>query len=231
MARRTLAPALAAVMAAGLAVGHASAQNVILDEGTFLVYRGGTQVGTETFTIRRVGAGADAHVLANAVVELELPTGRRELRPLLRAGADFALSAYQVEVSGDQVVTVAVSSTDRRFVARTRSESGEREREYRGGEGTLLLDEGVAHQYYFVGPAADRGGAVPVIVPRAGLQTRLDVRDAGTETIRIGSESVQARHVILSGGDQTHEVWFDARGRVLQVTIPSLDYRAVRTGI
>lgn len=229
MLRRFLAPALAATIAS--AAGSAAAQNVVLDEGTFQIYRGGAPVGTETFTIRRVGSGDDAHVLANAVVEMQLPTGRRELRPLLRAGADFALSAYQMEVSGDEVVSVAVTATDRRFVARTRSESGEREREYRGGEGTLVLDEGVAHQYYFLGPAADRGGAVPVIVPRTGEQARLEVRDAGTESLRIGGRTVEARHVILSGEGQTHEVWFDERGRVLRVSIPALDYQAVRTEV
>ena len=231
MPRRFLAPALAAAALVAFGPPPAAAQNVVLDEGTFQIYRGGSQVGTETFTIRRVGAGNDAHVLANAVVELQLPTGRRELRPLLRAGADFALNAYQVEVSGDQVVSVAVTATDRRYVARTRSESGEREREYRGGEGTLVLDEGVAHQYYFVGPAADRGGAVPVIVPRTGAQVRYEVQDAGTESIRVGGQSVEARHVTLTGDGQVHEVWFDARGRVLRVSIPALDYMAVRTEV
>ncbi len=230
MRPRSLRFALLATALGGLTAPRgAAAQNVVLDEGTFRILHGGQQVGTETFTIRRVGSGDDAHVIANGVIQMDLPSGHRELRPLLRAAPDLSLSAYQLEVTGDQVATVAVTAADRRYVARTRSATGEREREFRGGDGTILLDQDVAHQYYFLGPALDRGGTVSVIEPRAGAQVRLDVREAGTETLDIGGQSIAARHVVLSGGGQTRDVWFDAQGRVLKVAIPSEQYTAIRT--
>src|SRR5688500_1745417 len=71
-----------------LLASPAGAQNVILDEGTFRILQSGREVGTETFTIRRIGQGEDAHVIANAVVELDLPGGPVQVKPLLQAGTD-----------------------------------------------------------------------------------------------------------------------------------------------
>ena len=99
------------------------AQNVVLDEGVFRLTREGREIGTETFKIRRVGQGAEAHVIANAVIELDLPSGREQVTPLLRAAGDLSLSEYQLEVSGREPKQIAVILNGRRFVARTRTAS------------------------------------------------------------------------------------------------------------
>lgn len=213
-----------------LAPTGAPAQTVTLDEGTFDLFRGGDQIGTETFAIRRSGTGEDAVVVAHATVEMELPEGMRTLAPALEAtGREMALSAYQVKVSGDQEAEVYLTLSGRRFVARITTEAGEREQEFRATPGALLLEEGVAHQYYFLRPFLDAlPTQVAVIMPREGSQLGMQVSSLGQETVRIGGQSIEARHLRLDAGGEVREVWVDEQGRVLRVVVPATGFRAER---
>lgn len=210
-----------------LAAAPAAAQNVVLDEGTFRLTRAGRDIGTETFTIRRVGQGAEAHVIANALIDLDLPSGRELIKPLLRAAPDLSVSAYQLEVSGRQPSEMAITLNGRRFVARTRTPSGEQEREYRAAPGAALLEQDVAHQYWFLGQLPP-DAAVSVLVPRARSQERVLVRAVRTEPLATAAGPVEARHVTFEVGRDTHEVWFDTAGRVLKVSVPARGFVAER---
>lgn len=203
----------------------AAAQNVLLDEGAFTIYLGDREVGRETFTIRRMGSGADARIIANAVVDVDA----RQIRPLLETTPDFGLTAYEVKISGREETEIAVQLTGRRFVARVRSAAGEQEREFRAREDAVLLEENVAHQYYFLTSAADEEGAtLAVIVPGATEMADLAVRSVARVSLPIGGETLEARRVTLVVDGVERSVWVDARGRVLRVEIPSTGYRAER---
>ena len=204
------------------------AQNVVVDQGTFRIFDHGREVGTETFTIRRIGQGEDTHVIANAVIELDLPGGHQQVKPLLRGGPDLSLSAYQVEVSGSVATEVAVTLSGRRFLTRTRSPSGELDREFRATPGAVVLDNGVAHQYWFLSRLAE-GTEVTALVPRAGAQYRIQVRESILESIEAADAQVQARHVTLAIEGHVHEVWYDAEGRVLKVVVADSGFTAERT--
>lgn len=204
------------------------AQNVVLDEGTFRLTREGAEIGTETFAIRRIGQGAEAYVIANAVIELDLPSGHEQVKPLLKAGSDLGVSEYQIEVSGREPRAIAVTLSGRRYVARTRTPSAEQEREFRASPGTVLIEGDVAHQYWFLSQLPE-GTDVTVLVPRAGRQERVVVRASTPETIQIAGTSVSARHTTLELGSAVHEVWFDADGRVLKVVVPATGFGAERT--
>jgi hypothetical protein len=204
------------------------AQNVVLDEGTFRLERNGREIGTETFTIRRVGQGAEAHVIANAVIELDLAAGHEQVKPLLRAAPDLSVAAYQLQVSGREPTDIAVTLNGRRFVARTRTPSGEQEREYRAAPGAVLLEQDVAHQYWFLSQLPE-GTDVSVLVPRAGTQNHVVVRAARAESLDLPGGAVQARHVTFEIDKDVHEVWYDADGRVLKVSVPATGFVAERT--
>jgi hypothetical protein len=208
----------------------ALAQSVTLDEGTFRITVDGREAGTETFTIRRSGAGDAAQVIATAEIQMQVPEGRTDIRPALQAsGSDMAVSAYQVKISGATQEEVYVTLGERRFLTTVRSERGEREREFRATPGTLLLDPGVAHQYYFLaGRAGTAGGTFPVISPREGRQFELRVTVVGTESVTIGGSPVQARHLRLEGEGGTRELWVNGDGRVLRLEHPDAGYVAVR---
>ena len=210
--------------------GHLTAQSVTLDEGTFRITVDGRTAGTETFAVRRSGSGDEAQVIATAEIQMDLPEGRLDLRPALQAaGRAMAVSAYQIKVSGHQQEEVYVTLGERRFRTQIRTERGEQEREYRAAEGTLLLDTGVAHQYYFVSQRfPEAGGTVPVIVPREGRQYDLRVTVVGWESIRIADTSVRARHLRLEGNGDVRDIWVDEEHRVLRVSHPEAGYEAVR---
>jgi hypothetical protein len=206
-------------------------QSVTIDEGSFRILVDGSEVGTETFAIRRSGSGADAQFIATAEVQMEVPEGRLDLRPALQAsGGDMEVSAYQIKVSGHRQEEIYVTLGDRRFRTSVRSERGEQEREYRASPGTVLLDTGVAHQYYFISSrVGSGGGTVPVIVPRESQQFDLRVTLVGTEQIQVGGEGVSARHFRLEGSGETRELWVDEEGRVLRLEFPAGGYVAERS--
>jgi hypothetical protein len=209
-------------------------QNVVLDEGTFRLTRAGQEIGTETFTIRRIGQGADAHVIANAVLELEGAAGHEQIKPLLKAGLDGSVSAYQVEISGRQPSDLAVTLNGRRFVARRRTPSGEQEQEYRAAPGAVLLERDVAHQYWFRSQLRE-GAGLFVLQPLSGAQAHVVVKAMSDESLTLSTGAVAARHVTFEtdrtpGSPATlQEVWYDAAGRVLEVRVPATGFRAERT--
>ena len=202
------------------------AQNVLLDEGTFAVFLDDREAGTETFSIRRMGAGVDTRILANAMVELD----RRQMRPLLESNPQAGLTRYEVKVSGDEVAEVSVVSAGNRFVALIRTTAGEQEREFRARPGAVLLEENVAHQYWFaVSQLAVVGDAVPVVDPRGTEQPRLELLAVGEEAVRIAGQTIDARRLRMSLSGVERTVWVDREGRVLRVEVPSTGYRAERT--
>ena len=204
------------------------AQNVVVDEGTFRIFAHGRDVGTETFTIRLVSQGADTHVIANGVIELDLPGGHQQVKLLLRSDSDLRLSAYQVQVSGSDATEVAVTLSGRRFLTRTRTPSGELEQEFRAIPGTVVLDNGVAHQYWFLSRLTE-GTEVTALIPRVGAQYRIQVREALVGSVQVAGAEVQARHVTFTIEDRVHAVWYDANGRVLKVVVADTGFSAERT--
>jgi hypothetical protein len=208
--------------------GALAAQSVVVDEGTFAVSLDGAPAGTERFTIRRAGVGNDAIVIANAVIDLNRGQGLIELRPLLEVTpVDDASSSYQLKVSGAETSELSVRLAGRRYVSRIHTEAGEEEREFLARPGTRIVEEGVAHQYYFLRGAGE-GSSTPVIEPRTRSQFQLVASAASEEQVAVGAARVTARKVTLSSGTDVRHVWFDAQGRVLRVEIPARGYLAER---
>lgn len=228
MRRRVFAAGLLLAPAAILAAAPAGAQSVVLDEGTFRLWVDGTEAGTEEFTIRRAGMGADATIIAHAVVSLTVPAGARELRPVLEVlPNDGSASGYQLKISGAETTELSVNLAGRRYVSMLRSDVGEEEREFLARPRTRIIEPWVAHQYYFLRDAA-AGAAVPVIEPRSRRQVQLEVGSVTEESLRVGSNDVPARKVTFRAGGEERIVWFDRQGRVLRVDVPALAYRAQR---
>lgn len=223
------APLALAVALSGMAFpGTGAAQSVVVDEGTFAVTLGGAPAGTEQFTIRRAGVGDDAIVIANAVIRLDRGAGPTELRPLLEVTPlDDASVNYQLKVSGSEASELSVRAAGRRYLARIRTGAGEEEREFLARPGTRIVEEGVAHQYYFLRGVRE-GSSTPVIEPRTRRQLQLAASAAGEEELQLGPSRVQARKLTLSAGEDVRVIWFDSQGRVLRVEIPALGYVAQR---
>ncbi len=229
--RHVFAPATVAalILTAPLAVPAAArAQNQTLDEGTFRIMVAGHEVGRETFSIRESGAGSDAVVVAQGRVTLDNRTVNSSLE---LTGAKLRPAVYQVQIEGDGEKRIAGRLAGGRFSAKIVSPSGEQMREYLAGDGAVVVDEGVAHQYYFVARAAAAGATtLPLLVPSENRQVMAQLSSAGQESVEVGGKRVPARHLVvtLRGGD-ARDVWVDDQGRILRVEIPARQYAAVRT--
>jgi hypothetical protein len=208
-----------------------AAQAGVVDAGTFRIFVDGRQAGTEEFSIRQTGAGTAAELLATGRVSVQLPSGTLDLAPRLRAtGIQADPVSYQVDVGGSSPQRIVGSVASGRFSAKIVTGAGEQLREYVVSSGALVLDDGVAHQYYFL---AQRGaGRVPVIIPRENRQAVATLTRRGEEQTDVGGQRVRAYHLVVqvAGGPERH-VWVDALNRVLKVEIPERSYVAVRSEV
>jgi hypothetical protein len=217
------------LLAALLAAAPAAAQGVN-DQGTFQVFVGGSEVGSEQFTIRQTGTGPASEFVASGQVNLRLTSGSLELTPRLRArGLQADPASYQVDVGGDSPRRIVGNVAEGRFTARIVTASGEQLREYVAAANAVVLDEGVAHHYFFLANRI-RSGSVAIIIPRENRQVVARVANQGEEQIEIGGARVSAYHLVVTPRESgPHHVWVDALNRVLKVEIPDRQYRAVRT--
>ncbi len=209
---------------------EAAAQTSAEDEGTFEILVNGRPVGTEEFVIRQTGIGSTAEFIATGRTQVLLSNGGLDLATRLRAaGFQADPVTYEATVVNDAPRQIVGSVGGGRFSAKIVTPSGEQLREYLASEGATVLDEGVAHHYYFLARRT-RGGEVPVLIPRENRQVMARVTDLGEAEITIRGVSVSLYHlsVVPEGGDESH-VWTDALGRVIRVEIPGRNYVAVRT--
>ena len=230
MTKTRILPALLSL--AALSASPLAAQAGSVDQGTFRVYVEGNEVGTEQFTITQAGSGGAAVTLASGTVDLRLPTGSLRLQPRLRAqGVAADPVQYQVDVSGDSPQRIIGSIASGRVSARIVTSTGEQLREYVASTGAVVLDDAVAHHFWFLAQRM-HSGRVPVIVPRESRQVMATVTDRGEETVQVAGQNVRLFHLVVQpqGGAQA-DVWVDALNRVLRVDIPARQYRAVRTEI
>ena len=169
--RMRILSVLLLVVAPPLLSPRLSAQAVLLDEGSFVVSVGGRTVGTETFRIGRAGFGENAAVIAQGSVELDWEGGPQTVESALgTVGIGMSLDAYQVKVSGLGALQTFLQWRGDRLVAETTSEEGVEERVYRRSlprTPTVLLDQMLAHHYFFLSPY-QRFGEAPISVIRRG---------------------------------------------------------------
>ena len=164
----------AASVLLALAVSPAGAQTTVVDEGTFVLRENGREVGREVFAIRRSGTGPGAVIVAQGRIEL----GESDdlVTQLEVSGEGFRPATYAVQVEGTEPQRIAGRVAGGRFSARIISPAGEMMREYLAGEGAVIVDEGVAHQYYFIAQRLDAGSfTVPLIIPRQSRQVSASV--------------------------------------------------------
>jgi hypothetical protein len=210
-------PLVLAVVALPTLLG---AQVTTVDEGAFTVSRGGTRIGREEFRIVRQPAGGQAQYVARALASY----GDRRISPALQTDAAGTPMLYQVEVRGatgvEERLTGQVDGS--RFRAQLRTPRGEAAREYMTSSSTLILDAELYHQMYFLslGGRAE-AGSVPVLVPRLNRHGAATVARGAPEPVVIAGRSIPAAKltVTLPGGGR-REVWVDAAGRVLRVSVP-----------
>ena len=208
---------LASVVAPSSTIG-AQAPTRTLDEGTFLVSRGGAPTGRESFRISQARGAAEAYRATAQVV-----IGDRRIVPTLTCDSLGAPISYDVSVQGGTDPTARLQARARpgRFSSMLRTREGESTREYVVPSGVVVLDDDIVHQLYFLTLGGRRSGSVTVLAPRTGIQAVAALQSLGASSVDIGGVSVAGTHLVLTApGFARREFWIDAGGRVLRAAIP-----------
>ena len=197
-----------------------AAQVTTVDKGSFTITRQGAPAGREEFEIRSLPAIDGSTLEARGTVTLD----GRSIHPTLSTSAGGSPLSYRVEVrTGTDVVERATGQvTPGRLRVDAQSAGGRSAREFVIGDGMLVLDDAVFHQYYFLARRAAGSGAVTVVVPRRNVQVALRVTPGGSERVTVGGRELAATRLAISEpGAGERSVWVDAEGRVLKVAVPS----------
>ena len=218
MSLRSLSLVPQVALAVALAV-PAFGQGRAMDEGTFLLSRGGAQVGSESFQILGMPGTQLLRLTAQQTI------GDHRTMSSLTADSLGTPQAYSVtvKVGGVMELDLKAMGAAGRLSSRSQDSRGtESMKEYViAPGGTVVLDDQVVNHYYFVA-LQRRGGAVKVVVPRLGRDFPATLTPGGLEPIDVGGRSVTATKYTLSGGGGagTRELWVDAAGRLLRVSLP-----------
>jgi len=220
--------ALLAIFATVGAGSHGAAPQAprLIDQGSFSITQQGVRVGREDFAIRLAARGQAVDYIAQGTVQYR----DRQLVPVLVTDSLGVPTSYEVTVRiADDITEVWKGNIVRgRMSARIQTPRGQLAREYVLPDGTLIVDDGVFHHYYFVARHHTKG-SVNVLVPRSNTQSRWAITSAGEERLTIGTTDLQATHLVLTdAAGVQRDLWIDADGRVLKVVLPSSGIVATR---
>jgi hypothetical protein len=224
----TLRPVLGVLMTLLPGLSSAvAAQVVVLDEGSFSLYRSGERIGREDFSIR-TAPGADGRVL---VAQATVATGDRRLAPGINADTTGFPARYQREVrlGGAVIERYQGQATRGRFSSQLLLPEGESAREFRLPPGTVVADDDVVHQLWLI-TRRGAGAVVPVLVPRRNVVETVNVESAGKERLSIDLRQFETTKLVLRGGAGVpmREVWVGTDGRILKASLPALGIVALR---
>lgn len=226
MRTRALPLALAAAVA-GRALPLGAQE--FLDRGTFVITRGGSEVGREDFAIRpTVGRQGQSGVLAVSTVR----EGGRELQHALELTADHTpVTFQQTESAGGRVVRrLSAQLAGLRFSARLTSSDGEAAREFPVRAPAVILGDDAFNEYYFVPrPSDGTPRAVSVVRPGDERATAGTVEALGTDTVTVGNRAVAARRFALRLQDGEERLfWVTLSGDLVRVALPATGTIATR---
>ena len=188
--------------------------SAVVDEASFTFTRDGVAHGTESFKIiRRVGADGIEYV-AQGTRTID----GRIVKTALTADSSGSATSYSRTTTGSG----AAQLTARRALNRlTVNEKGGQSltKDYVFAPGTVILDDDVIHQFYFVTWREPR--TLGYVIPVRRTSTQGVLTEVGRENVTVGSRAIPARKFVFGTGDATREIWVDSGGRLLKVSYPA----------
>ncbi|MDT8435946.1 MAG: hypothetical protein RRA92_04240 [Gemmatimonadota bacterium] len=235
--RRALRPglhpgrfSLLAALLAGALPGPLGAQSgETLDQGRFEIRIDGAVRGQESFAIRRQGAG----IMAVGRLSREGAgawIGSAEVG--LRTDGPGGPLRYEYRSLQRPVTRIIATRTGRRIRITTNDPEGERMTELAPDPGLVLLQPGVAHQYWFLvyRLRSSSGDALSTLDPRAARTGPVQLLDR--QDVALEGPDGEVRQAVLSEvrvDGTLHRVWTDAATDILlRVEIPERRWTAVR---
>ncbi|MDA1080964.1 MAG: hypothetical protein O2973_04670 [Gemmatimonadetes bacterium] len=218
---------LCLVLALALVARPSGAQVVVLDEGSFTLYKDGERIGREDFSIRTAPGPDGPTLVAQATVAI----GTRRIAPGINADTTGFPASYQREVrdSGKVLESYSGQAVRGRFSSRLLLPGGESAREFRLPTGAVAADDDIIHQLWFISRRG-AGAIVPVLVPRRNTVESVIIQRVGTERISIDLRRFDTVHLTLqtTATGEIRDVWITMDGRIIKAAIPSLGLVALR---
>jgi hypothetical protein len=208
-------------------------QAPVVDAGSFTVVHGTAKIGREEFTIRRAPDPDNGFILSGTAVYAD-----RRLTPTLATDSAGAPLRYQVEVrSAERRQELLTLQIVRGHASqRTQTPHGESATEFRVADGARLLDDDVYNQYYLItrgvisgrSPTPGLSETIRTVVPHRSSESAERITVVGDDSVMVGGHLLDATRLRLTAPSVDREIWCDALGRILKVTIPARDLVATR---
>lgn len=206
----------------------AHGQALVIDEGTFSLFRGNERIGREDFGIRRTrGAGGGAYLSQGNIL---LGEDRRAV--VLNVDSVGRPMRVQVETRRDGRLVQSVQGERDRglWSARIAREVGESARELRLPTDVFVLEAGIAHLTWFV-LGFGEGRPITILSPSDVTQQRVIVQEQTPDRVSLGLRELVARRWTIrheGTGNVIWEVWTDRGGRLLRVIDRTTGVEALR---
>jgi hypothetical protein len=188
--------------------------SAVIDEATFTVTRAGAPFGTESFKIiRRLGAEGVEYV-----AQCTRTTEGKVVRTALTTDSAGNPTSYVRATTGaGQGQMTARRATNRLTVNEEGSQASSRD--YAFAPGSLILDDDVIHQLFFVTWREPR--TIRFVSPGAKTTGQGGLTEVGREDVSVGGSVVPAVHYAFGAGDDRREIWIDSSRRLLKVAHPA----------
>ena len=213
-----------AVSILSLVAAPALAQTRAIDEGTFVVTKGGATAFTESFRITRRAGGLTTTTGPQV-------SGAQQTTSSLTTDTLGTPVRYELHVTekGTRVFDVRAEARAGRLASLSSTRAGDESmREYPMRVGhSLILDERLLHQLYFVA-LAKRSASFQAIEPRSARTVSVNLAAKGMEPVQVAGKSLTGTHYSLTAGPVRYEYWVDSQGRLLKVEAPSEGLVATR---
>ena len=148
--------------------------------GTYIVQRGGSEIGRDQFTLE---PGARDRSGSTLTISSNYPGAPRggTVGVRLERTADGQLSLFQLDVEAETgPTTILAAGAGARVILRTKAEGSEAGREVPGGPNVILLDENAYALFLAAANLATPAGArMTAIYPRTGRRAQLLARRDG----------------------------------------------------
>ena len=185
-----------------------------IDEGSFTFTRAGEPYGTESFKIvRRLGAQGFEYV-----AQCTRTFDGRIVKTALTTDSGGNPTAYTRTTSGPVSGRLTAQRALNRLTVNEEAAQAS-SRDYPFEPGTLLLDDDVIHQLYFVTWRDPRNLRFVAPVGRSTGQAGLT--EVSREDVAIGGVNVPSIRFAFGEGDDKREIWIDFSRRLLKVAVPS----------
>jgi hypothetical protein len=204
-----------------------------MDTAILLVSHGSTVIGREEFALHRgqmsesgTGYFGNGYTLS-ATAYYPPSRSYASAASVIIFRSDSQPANARMDLDGSGQPNTFVDFTTRRITVRNRTSAGESAGQYPHPDRVLLIDNSILSLFALL-PGSEPG-SMTLFYPRNGRSSRAALELHGIEQTTVEYDERQLKHFTLGAGDHLRHLWYDARGRLIKIEIPSDDLIAVRS--